>query len=60
MNDYRNRRAFTLMELLVVIVIITVLATMVLFAVYGALESAKRARTQTQVMRLHEMVLAKW
>ncbi len=60
MHDGGKRRAFTLTELLVVIVIITVLATMVLFALYGALESAKRVRTQTQVMRLNDMILAEW
>lgn len=60
MNDRHNRRAFTLTELLVVIVIITILASMVLFALYGALESAKKARTQTQVMRLNDMILAEW
>jgi len=60
MNNRRHRRALTLMELLVVIVIITLLATMVLFALFGALEGAKRTRTQTQIMRLNDMIIGKW
>jgi len=60
MNRRRNCRAFTLMELLVVIVIITILSSMVLFALYGAMQTAKRVRTQTQVMRLSDMVVQKW
>jgi len=51
---------FTLVELLVVILIIAILASMVLFAMVGVTESAKVDRTRSQIARINELLLQKW
>jgi type II secretory pathway pseudopilin PulG len=45
---------------MVVIMIIGILASSVLFAMYGAIEDAKIARTRTQVARIHDLVMSRW
>lgn len=54
------RRAFTLVELLVTITIIAILAAMILFALAGALESAKRDKTLSTISKLNSLVMAKY
>jgi len=56
----RPRRAFTLVEVLVVVAIIGILASMVLGALYVAMESARRTRTRTLVDKLHNQIMLRW
>jgi len=63
MNPRRSvtiRSGFTLMELLVVIMVISVLASSMLFAMYGAIQQAKESRTKTQIAKLHELLMTRW
>jgi prepilin-type N-terminal cleavage/methylation domain-containing protein len=55
-----NRRSFTLVELMVVIVIIGIMASMTLAALSGVIAQAKGARTRTQITKLHSMIMFKW
>jgi prepilin-type N-terminal cleavage/methylation domain-containing protein len=54
------RTAFTLVELLVVISIITLLASMVLVALAGVQETARADRTRAQIARIEALMSAKW
>jgi prepilin-type N-terminal cleavage/methylation domain-containing protein len=54
------RIAFTLIELLIVIAIIGLLASSVLFAMWGAMEQAREARTRTQIAKLNELLNSRW
>ena len=56
----RRRAAFTLTELLVVIMVIGILASSVLFALYGAIQDAKVKRTKAQATKLHDMLMTRW
>lgn len=56
----RKLRAFTLVELLLVITIISTLATTVLFALYGVAEDAKEKRTRTQINKINQLLLDRW
>ncbi|MBC8356019.1 MAG: prepilin-type N-terminal cleavage/methylation domain-containing protein [Planctomycetes bacterium] len=58
-KSYRSRPSFTLVELLIVISIVSVLASAVLFALNGVMEDAKATRTEAQIAKLHEMVMAR-
>lgn len=53
-------RGFTLVELLVTIGIIGMMASLILVALYSAQEDAKVARTETQVAKIHELIMSKW
>ncbi|MCA9184935.1 MAG: type II secretion system protein [Pirellulaceae bacterium] len=53
-------RGFTLVELLMTIMVITVLTSMVLFAMAGAQNTAKENRTRAQVARLQELVMTEY
>jgi prepilin-type N-terminal cleavage/methylation domain-containing protein len=58
---YRLRRsAFTLVELLVVVLIITILATIVLGAMFNAGEAARAARTRAQVAKINDLLAPLW
>jgi len=60
-QDRRLRQAgFTLVELLLVIAIIAILTSLALAIVLGADESAREARTESQVQRINQLLLAKW
>lgn len=55
-----HRTAFTLTELLVVIAVISILASTLLFAMWGAVEEAKAARTRAQITKLNDMLMTRW
>lgn len=57
---FRNRRSFTLTELLVVIMVIAILSSSMMFALYNAAEQAREARTQAQIVHLHELLMTRW
>ena len=54
------RTAFTLVELMVVVVIVGMLASAVLFAMYGLLDEAKGDRTKTQIARIDRFIMDRW
>lgn len=56
----RSRRAFTLVELLITVSIIGIMASMVLFAMFGAQESARKRKTEALIARLNAIIQAKW
>ncbi len=56
----RHRQAFTLVELLVVISIIAMIASMALFTLYGVREDARERRARSQVMRINELLMQQW
>ena len=63
MNAHRDRtirHSFTLTELLVVIMVISILASSMLFAMYTAVEQAKESRTRAQIAKLHELLVSRW
>jgi prepilin-type N-terminal cleavage/methylation domain-containing protein len=51
------RRAFTLVELLVVIVVIGILASLVMGAVQVARETARAAKTRATIAKLHNVIM---
>jgi prepilin-type N-terminal cleavage/methylation domain-containing protein len=55
-----GRRAFTLVELLITMLIIAILAAIFLGALSGAEQSARVARTQSLINKLNNMVMARW
>jgi prepilin-type N-terminal cleavage/methylation domain-containing protein len=55
-----GRRGFTLVELLLVIALIGVLASVMLVALYAAAQSAKVRRTEQQVERIHSLLMTRW
>jgi prepilin-type N-terminal cleavage/methylation domain-containing protein len=55
-----SRRSFTLAELLIVVMVIGILASTVVFALYGATQEAKLSRTKTEVAKLHELLMTRW
>ena len=59
-RELSRRHSFTLVELMIVTSILAVLASAVLFALFGVNEDAKEARTRAQIAKIHEMLLAKW
>jgi len=56
----RERPGFSLLELLVVIAMIALIASAILFAMFGALEEAKGARTRAEITRLHEIIMERY
>lgn len=54
------RPAFTLIELLVAVTIMGILASITLFALSGALESAKGDKTRATINKLNSLVMAKY
>ena len=53
----RGRRGFTLIELLTVVAIITVLAALIMTAVFSAQESARLADCRNNLSQLHKLML---
>src|SRR2546430_12380888 len=55
-----GRRAFTVVELLVVMVIIAILSAMVLGALASAYETAKLAKTKATIAKIHNQIAHRW
>ncbi len=56
----RRRPGFTLVELMVVMAIIAILGSAMAYAIAGAQESAKIAKTRSLIARLHALVMQKY
>lgn len=56
----QKRHAFTLVELLVVVMIISILATITLFALFNAGEFAKAERTKAQIKKINDLIAPAW
>ena len=56
----RGRAAFTLIELLISISIIAIMASMMLFALYSAQESAKADKTKALIAKLDSIIKSRW
>jgi prepilin-type N-terminal cleavage/methylation domain-containing protein len=54
------RRAFTLVELLLVIIILTILASIILFAMFSSQEAARAAKTRNMISKLNALVMPKY
>lgn len=55
-----RRHAFTLVELLMVIMLIGILATLVLVTLANVNEAAREDRTKAQVAKIHDAIMEKW
>ena len=55
-----HRRAFTLTELMVSIVIIAILSSVTLYAMASVQTQAQVQRTKAQAAKLHELVMERW
>ncbi len=56
----RRRRGFTLIELLITVSIIAIMASMILFALYRAQETAKAHKTRALIAKLDQVIKDKW
>ncbi len=59
-RSLRDRRGFTLVELLITVAIIAILAGMILFAMFSAQETAKAQKTRALIAKLDTIIKAKW
>ena len=55
-----TRRGFTLVELLITVSVIAIMATMVLFALFAAQETAKAQKTKSLIAKLDSIIKAKY
>ncbi len=55
-----SKSGFTLVELLVVLVIIGMLASMVSFAMFRSMQAAREAKTQALISKLHNVIVRHW
>ena len=55
-----SKSGFTLVELLVVLVIIGMLASMVSFAMFRSMQAAREAKTQALISKLHNVLARHW
>src|SRR5258708_4827455 len=56
----RTPSGFTLVELLITVSIIAIMASMMLFALYGAQETAKAQKTKALIAKIDEIIKAKY
>lgn len=56
MSTSKNRNAFTLVELLTAVVVVSILAAMVVSALSAAAGTARKARAEKQVQVIHELI----
>lgn len=56
-NNSQHTRGFTLVELMVAIFIVTILASFILLALNDVRERARERRAETQVRRIHELLM---
>jgi len=54
------RRAVTLVELIVVVLVIALLASIVMYSLAGIQNNAIEARTRTQIAKLHDLIALRW
>jgi type II secretory pathway pseudopilin PulG len=47
-------------EMLIVISIMSIMASAVMFALFGVMEEAKAARTKNQIAKLHVLIMERW
>ena len=59
-NQPALRRAFTLVELLMVIMLIGIMTSFVLVALAGAARTAQEDRTKAQILKIHELIMENW
>ncbi|MEX2357011.1 MAG: prepilin-type N-terminal cleavage/methylation domain-containing protein, partial [Pirellulaceae bacterium] len=55
-----HKRAFTLVELLVVMAVLVLLSSLVLSALAGAAEQARENRTRSQIQKIHELLMSRY
>lgn len=55
-----RRPAFTLVELMVVVVIIAILGSIVMFSMFAAQGSAREAKTRTMIAKLNALIMPKY
>jgi prepilin-type N-terminal cleavage/methylation domain-containing protein len=55
-----RRRAFTLVELLVVIMILGIITSIASLALWDAMQEARAARTRAQIQKIHELIMVRW
>lgn len=56
MKIFKNRRGFTLVELIVVLVILAILASLLIPALTGYIDRARRDQVVAETRMLHEAV----
>src|SRR4029079_432756 len=54
------RAAFTPVELMVVMVIISILASVIMFAMFGAQEAAREAQTKNMISKLNTVIMQRY
>jgi len=59
-NRVRQSRAFTLVEMLIVISIISIIAGMSMAALLGAAEEGRLARARAQIEKIDQLISEKW
>ena len=53
----RRKRAFTLMEIMIVILLITMISGVVGYKMKGTLDAGKKFKTEQAVLQLHDLLL---
>ena len=56
----RRGRGFTLIELAIVMVIIALMASALLFAMFQVQQTAKESRTESQVAKIHQVLMERY
>ena len=55
-----RRRAFTLVELLIVIIILAILGSIIMFAMFSSQEAARAAKTRNMIAKLNALIMPKY